>query len=58
MEGSVLMVYVLDMLSIVLNEPGKACFKAMMPWATAMDGVYVSAGLNVRGLRADSDFWQ
>ena len=56
MEGSVPMVYVPYMLPIVWNELGKACFKGMISWATAVDGVDVSARLGVRGLRADLGF--
>ena len=47
MEGSVLMGYVPYMLPIVSDELGKACFKAVMSWATAVDG-NVSAGLGLR----------
>ena len=55
MEGSVLMVYVPDMLPIVLNELGKAHFKATMSWAAAVEGG-VSVNLGFRGLRPDLGF--
>ena len=35
-EGSVLMVYVPDMLYMVSKEPGKANFKVTISWATAV----------------------
>ena len=38
MEGSVLMVYFPDMLPMVSKEPGKACFKVTMSWATVVEG--------------------
>ena len=41
MEGSILMVHVLDMLPIVFNKLGKAHFKVMMSSAAAVDGVGV-----------------
>ena len=54
MEGSVLMVYILNMLPMVSKELGKAHSK-MMPWATMVEGgVVVTLGL--LGLRADLGF--
>ena len=55
MEGSILMVYVPDMLPIVLNELGKAHFKVMMSWATGVTGG-VSVNLGLMGLRPDLGF--
>ena len=55
MEGFVLMVYVPDMLSIVLNELEKAHCKVTMSWATTLEGG-VSVDFGFGGLRADLDF--
>ena len=43
----------LGLLSIVSNELGKAHFRAMMCWAITVRDVAGSAGLGLRGLRAD-----
>ena len=52
MEGSVLMVYVPDLLLMVLNELWKAHFKTIMSWAIAVDGG-VSVSLGLKGLNAE-----
>ena len=54
-EGLALMVYVLDILSIVSNKLGKAYFKAMMSWATTVDGS-VSLTWGLRDLSTDFGF--
>ena len=47
MEGSVLMVCILDMLPVVSKEPGNAHFKVTMSWATAVEeGVKSHLGFN------------
>ena len=55
MEGSVLMVQVTGMLPMASNEPGKAHFKVMMSWATAVVGS-VSVSLGLRGLSTGLHF--
>ena len=54
-EGSVLMVYVPGMFPMVLNKPGKACFRATMSQATTVGRIVASAGLGLWALRADLD---
>ena len=55
MEGSVLMVYIPDMLPMVLKESGKAGFKVTMSWTTAVEGD-ISVTLDFMGLNADFSF--
>ena len=54
-EGSVLMVCIPYMFPMVLKEPENAHFKAVMSWATVVEGgVTVACGF--MGLRADFGF--